>query len=47
MLFMCALGIQTDVEQIKKVGPKPFILAALLAVWLVVGGYGMTLFILG
>ncbi len=46
-MAMCALGIQTDVEQIRKVGPKPFVLAAFLALWLMVGGYAMTIFILG
>lgn len=35
---MAALGIETTWEKIKRVGPKPFMLAAILAVWLVLGG---------
>jgi len=35
---MAALGIETTWERIRSVGPKPFMLAGILAVWLVVGG---------
>jgi len=35
---MAALGIETTWEKIRRVGPKPFMLAAILAVWLVLGG---------
>ncbi len=41
-MAMCALGIQTSIKQIREVGPRPFLLAALLAVWLGVGGYYVT-----
>ncbi len=43
-MAMCALGIQTDINQIKNVGPKPFILASFLAIWLFFGGYYITMF---
>jgi uncharacterized integral membrane protein (TIGR00698 family) len=35
---MAALGIETTWERIRSVGPKPFMLAGILAVWLVLGG---------
>ncbi len=43
-MAMCALGMETNLEKIRNVGPKPFILAAILAVYLMVGGYFATLF---
>ena len=35
---MAALGIETTWERIRSVGPKPFMLAGILAIWLVFGG---------
>ncbi len=43
-MAMCALGMETSFEKIRSVGPKPFILAAVLAIWLCVGGYFVTKF---
>jgi uncharacterized membrane protein YadS len=36
---MTALGTETSFEKFKQAGAKPFILAALIYVWLLVGGY--------
>ncbi len=41
-MAMCALGMETSFEKVKSVGPKPFLLAALLSIWLCLGGYGVT-----
>ena len=41
-MAMTALGTETSLEKFKKVGAKPFVLAALLYVWLVGGGYLIT-----
>lgn len=38
-MAMTALGTETSIEKFKKAGAKPFLLAALLYVWLLVGGY--------
>ncbi|WP_291327959.1 YeiH family protein [Desulfovibrio sp. UCD-KL4C] len=38
-MAMCALGMETSIEKAKVVGPKPFILAGILAIWLMTGGY--------
>lgn len=38
-MAMTALGAETSIDKFKKAGAKPFILAALLFVWLIVGGY--------
>lgn len=43
---MTALGMQTSIAAFKKAGSKPFILAALLFVWLGCGGYALTVGIL-
>lgn len=40
-MAMCALGAETSFDKFKKAGAKPFILAACLFVWLMVGGYLM------
>ena len=37
-MAMAGLGLTTHVSSIKKAGAKPLVLAAMLAVWLVVGG---------
>lgn len=41
-MAMCALGMETSMEKVRVVGPKPFLLAGILAVWLMVGGYWIT-----
>lgn len=41
-MAMCALGIQTNVSKFKTIGAKPFYLAFILFVWLIVGGYFIT-----
>lgn len=38
-MAMAALGAETSFDKFKKAGPKPFLLAALLYVWLLGGGY--------
>jgi len=43
-MAMCALGIETSISRIRSVGPRPFILAAVLALWLGFGGYFVTKF---
>ena len=45
-MAMCALGLETRLESLRAVGPKPFILAGILAVWLGVGGWAATRFVL-
>ncbi len=40
-MAMAALGAETSIDKFKKAGPKPFILAALLFVWLMSGGWVM------
>jgi len=38
-MAMTALGMETSFDKLKGVGIKPFILAAILFIWLTVGGY--------
>lgn len=40
-MAMTALGAETSIDKFKKAGFKPFILAAILYGWLIVGGYLM------
>ena len=40
-MAMTALGTETSFEKFKQAGAKPFLLAAILYVWLVVGGYAL------
>lgn len=40
-MAMTALGTETSIEKFKKAGAKPFVLAALLYLWLLGGGYLM------
>ena len=40
-MAMTALGAETSIEKFKKAGAKPFVLAAVLFVWLIGGGYVM------
>ncbi len=44
-MAMCALGMETSFAKVRAVGPKPFILAALLSLWLLVGGYLISVWI--
>lgn len=46
-MAMTALGAETSIDKFKQAGAKPFILAALLFVWLLVGGYFLALYIPG
>lgn len=46
-MAMCALGMETSLEKVRKVGPKPFLLAGILAVWLATGGYFAANFLIG
>ena len=43
-MAMTALGVETSFDKFKKAGAKPFILAGLLFIWLLVGGYFLTKF---
>ncbi len=45
-MAMAALGAETSFDKFKKAGFKPFLLAALLYVWLVGGGYCLVKFVL-
>ena len=45
-MAMTALGSETSVEQFKKAGGYPFLLAGLLYVWLLFGGYFLALYLL-
>ncbi|PBC68804.1 conserved hypothetical integral membrane protein [Fibrobacter intestinalis] len=40
-MAMTALGTETSMDKFKQAGPKPFLLAAILCVWLVGGGYAL------
>lgn len=44
-MAMTALGTETSIEKFKKAGAKPFILALMLYVWLLVGGYFLAKFL--
>ena len=44
-MAMTALGAETSIDKFKKAGFKPFLLAAILFVWLMVGGYCMSKFL--
>lgn len=44
-MAMCALGMETSMEKVRKVGARPFVLAAALALWLAVGGYWVTVLV--
>lgn len=45
-MAMCALGMETSLEKVKKVGAAPFYLAMLMFLWLTFGGYGITRLVL-
>ena len=38
-MAMTALGAETSIEKFKKAGAKPFVLALILQLWLIFGGY--------
>ena len=38
-MAMTALGTDTSIDKFRQAGAKPFLLAGMLYVWLVVGGY--------
>ena len=40
-MAMAALGAETSADKFKQAGAKPFILAGILFVWLIAGGYAM------
>lgn len=44
-MAMVALGAETSIDKFKKAGAKPFILAALLYVWLLVGGWALAKYV--
>lgn len=44
-MAMAALGAETSFDKFKKAGAKPFMLATILYIWLLVGGYCMCKFI--
>merc|ERR1712179_396580 len=44
---MAALGIESDFKEIRKLGPKPLLLASVLWTWLAVGGFGVARFFMG
>ena len=46
-MAMTALGTDTNIKKFKQAGAKPFMLAGMLYVWLVVGGYFITKEIVG
>lgn len=46
-MAMTALGTDTSIEKFKQAGAKPFLLAGIIYVWLVVGGYFITKYIVG
>ena len=43
-MAMAALGAETSFEKFKKAGAKPFILALILFIWLIAGGYCLARF---
>lgn len=44
-MAMVALGAETSIDKFKKAGAKPFILAAILYVWLIVGGWALSRYV--
>lgn len=41
-MAMVALGAETSIDKFKKAGAKPFILAAILFIWLIFGGWALS-----
>ncbi len=46
-MAMTALGVETSFDKFKQAGAKPFILALILFIWLLVGGYFITNLVVG
>lgn len=46
-MAMAALGVETRWSKMRQAGPRVLVLAALLFVWLLVGGYWVTTFVMG
>lgn len=44
-MAMTALGAETSIDKFRKAGAKPFILAFILFIWLMVGGYALAKYI--
>lgn len=44
-MAMTALGAETSIDKFRKAGAKPFVLASLLYIWLIVGGYFLVKFL--
>ena len=44
-MAMVALGAETSIDKFKKAGAKPFILAFLLYIWLIAGGWALAKYI--
>lgn len=44
-MAMTALGTETSFDKFKKAGPRPFLLAFLLYIWLLAGGYGLARYV--
>ncbi len=42
-MAMTALGMETNFQKFKVVGMKPFYVAFIMFVWLVIGGYFVTM----
>ena len=38
-MAMTALGAETSIDKFRKAGAKPFVLASILYIWLIAGGY--------
>lgn len=45
-MAMTALGTETSIEKFKKAGAKPFVLALMLYVWLMAGGYVLAKYVI-
>lgn len=46
-MAMTALGTETSLDKFRQAGARPFVLAGLLYVWLVAGGYFLTKYLVG
>lgn len=44
-MAMTALGAETSIDKFRKAGAKPFILAFILFIWLMVGGYALAKYV--
>ena len=46
-MAMTALGAETSIEKFKKAGAKPFVLALMLQLWLIFGGFSLAKWMMG